>query len=127
MRSSHSRITKLPLHASLAASAKLVNDGDLDGNGTCEVGYLHTWMTSQWRYYRIFTLVNNEWRCLVKGDYLDTSEWFRHAGVEVAEPGKTKGTILIHYPYEGYDPQKDSWVNDVRDTIVTPTFSKIDD
>lgn len=127
MRSTNRRIPKLRLYGCLAASPKLVNEGDLDGNGTCEVGYLHTWMTSQWRYYRIFTLVNNEWRYLVKGDYLDTSEWFRHAGVEVAEPGKTKGTILIHYPYEGYDPQKDSWVNDVRDTIVTPTFSKIDD
>ena len=127
MRSTDRRIPKLRLYGCLAASPKLVNEGDLDGNGTCEVGYLHTWMMSQWRYYRIFTLVNNEWRYLVKGDYLDTSEWFRHAGVEVAEPGKTKGTILIHYPYEGYDPQKDSWVNDVRDTIVTPTFSKIDD
>ena len=59
------------MYGCLAVSPKLVNEGDLDGNGTCEV----------------------------------------------AEPGKTKGTILIHYPYEGYDPQKDSWVNDVRDTI----------
>lgn len=37
---------------------------------------------------------DNEWRYLVQGDYLDTPEWFRHSGVEVAEPGAQKGTVL---------------------------------
>ena len=30
----------------------LVNEGDLDENGTCEFGYIHTWDVSQWRTYR---------------------------------------------------------------------------
>lgn len=38
------------------ASPKLVNEGDLDRNGTCEVGFLSTWDNSQWRPYHIFPL-----------------------------------------------------------------------
>lgn len=127
LSSSNKIIPKIELYGCDAAPPKLVNEGDLDGNGTCEVGYIHTWTMSQWRYYRIFTLVKNEWRYLVEGDYLDTPEWFRHSGVEVAEPGKKKGTVLIHHYYEGYDEIKEERIAEIRDTIVTPTFNIIDD
>lgn len=71
-------------------------------------------------------MVGNEWRNLVEGDYLDTPEWFRNSGVEIAEPGEQSGTVLIHYAYDGYDEAVDSIEKVVRDTIVTPTFSSID-
>lgn len=127
LSSCNKRIPKIELYGCDAAAPKLVNEGDLDGNGTCEVGYIHTWTMSQWRYYRIFSLVKNEWRYLIEGNYLDTPEWFRHSGVEVAEPGKQKGTVLIHYSYEGYDEVKEDRIVEIRDTIVTPTFSIIND
>jgi hypothetical protein len=127
LRSTNIKIPSIELYGYADVPPKLVNEGDLDGNGTSEVGYLHTWMNSQWRYYRILTLVNNEWRYLIDGDYLDTPEWFRHAGVEIAEPGKKKGTILIHHYYEGYDADKDKRVQEIRDTIVSPTFCLITD
>lgn len=127
LSSNNKNIPKIELYGCDAAPPKLVNEGDLDGNGTCEVGYIHTWTMSQWRYYRIFTLVKNEWRYLVEGDYLDTPEWFRHSGVDVAEPGKKKGTVLIHHYYEGYDEIKEERIAEIRDTIVTPTFNIIDD
>lgn len=127
LSSNNKSIPKIELYGCDAAPPKLVNEGDLDGNGTCEVGYIHTWIMSQWRYYRIFTLVKNEWRYLVEGDYLDTPEWFRHSGVEVAEPGKKKGTILIHHYYEGYDDIKEERIAEIRDTIVKPTFDIISD
>ena len=127
LSSNNKSIPKIELYGCDAASPKLVNEGDLDGNGTCEVGYIHTWTMSQWRYYRIFTLVKNEWRYLVEGDYLDTPEWFRHSGVEVAEPGKKKGTVLIHHYYEGYDDIKEERIAEIRDTIVRPTYNKIKD
>lgn len=126
LSSTNLNIPQIELYGCTEAPPKLVNEGDLDGNGTCEVGYLHTWTTSQWRYYRIFTLVGNEWRNLVDGDYLDTPEWFRNSGVEIAEPGEQSGIILIHYAYDGYDEAVDSIVKVVRDTIVAPTFSFID-
>ena len=127
LSSNNKSIPKIKLYGCDAATPKLVKEGDLDRNGTCEVGYIHTWTMSQWRYYRIFTLVKNEWRYLVEGDYLDTPEWFRHSGVEVAEPGKKKGTVLIHHYYEGYDEIKEERIAEIRDTIVIPTFNIIDD
>ena len=44
---------------------------------------------------------------------------FRHSGIEVAEPGLAKGTVLVHY-FIDWDQE------DVKDTIVKPTFSRID-
>ena len=40
-------------------------------------------------------------------------------GIEVAEPGLAKGTVHVHY-YDWYREEK------VKDTIVKPTFSRID-
>lgn len=82
---------------------------------------------SQWRFYRIFTLVDGEWRYLVFGDYLDTPEWFRHSGVEVAEPGIEKGTVLIHHYSEEYIENQGIWDYRIVDTIVSPTFSCVED
>lgn len=127
LRSTNIKIPSIELYGYADVPPKLVNEGDLDGNGTSEVGYLHTWMNSQWRYYRILTLVNNEWRYLIDGDFLDTPEWFRHTVVEIAEPGKKKGTVLIHHYYEGYDSNMDERVFEIRDTIVSPTFTSITD
>lgn len=122
MVSSNKRIPRVELYGVMQAPPKLVNEGDLDGNGTCEVGYLHTAENSQWRQYRIFTLRNGKWRYLVEGEFFDTEEWFRHAGVEVAQPGPRKGTVLIHY---GVSYGDGSAI--VKDTIVKPSYSKISD
>lgn len=127
MTSPNKKIPKVELYGCSWATPKLVNEGDLDGNGTCEVGYLHTWVTSQWRYYRIFSLVGNEWRYLINGDFLDTSLDFRGMRVDIAKPGPQKGLVLIHYLYYGYDEIKDKRFKEVRDTIVAPTFDMIDD
>lgn len=120
--SPNKHIPKIEIYGTNFAPPKLVNEGDLDGNGTCEVGYLHTWICSQWRYYRIFTFRNGEWRNLIDGDYLSTCGMFRQSGFEVAEPGLAKGTVLVHYF------NWDFWEagEDVKDTIVKPTFSRID-
>ena len=117
--SPNKHIPKIEIYGINYAPPKLVNEGDLDGNGTCEVGYLDTWDCSQWRYYSIFTLRNGEWRNLIDGDYLSTCMGFRHSGIEVAEPGLAKGTVLVHY-FIDWDQE------DVKDTIVKPTFSRID-
>ncbi|WP_337776668.1 hypothetical protein [Prevotella pectinovora] len=116
-------IPKIEIQGTNVAPPKLVNEGDLDGNGTCEVGYLETWnIYATARYYDIFTLRNGEWRNLIDGDYLSTCGMFRQSGFEVAEPGLAKGTVLVHYF------NWDLWEagEDVKDTIVKPTFSRID-
>lgn len=125
--SNNTSIPKLNLWGHHPLQPKLVNEGDLDGNGTCEVGYLHTWINSQWRYYRILTLVDGEWRYLVEGDYLDTPEWFRQSGIDIAEKGPQKGEVLIHYAYEGPNETQTERIAEIRDTIVKPIYLKIDD
>ena len=125
--SRNKRIPKVRLHGYSGASPRLVNEGDLDGNGTCDVGYLTTWLNSQYRRYCILTLVGDEWRYLVEGDYMTTSASFRYSGIEVAEPGKKKGTVLIHYSRKEYDPETEMCFHEIADTIVVPTFSKIED
>lgn len=117
MASTNPSIPEVELYGFDAVFPRLVNEGDLDGNGTCEVGYLHTWMNSQWREYRIFSLLSGEWRYLLS-EHLRTSEWFRQTGIEVAEPGKKKGTVLVHYSRDMFE---------VKDTLVVPSFNKITD
>lgn len=125
MVSTNPEIPRIEIHGIPLAPPKLVNEGDLDGNGTTDVGYLHTWINGQWRTYQILTLVDNKWRNLVDGEYLLTPQSFRDLSVQVAEPGPKKGTVLIHYYYETYDDEKDWRDFEIRDTIVCPTFSSI--
>jgi hypothetical protein len=101
-------------------SPKLVYEGDVDGNGKDEWGYLHTWMTSQWRVYRIYTLVDKEWRFVLDptNELLNTDLSFRASGVDIVEKCGRKGYIKINYT--------DGYVNSpIRDTIVAATYTKI--
>lgn len=52
MVSPNKHIPKIELYGIFQAPLKLVNEGDLDRNGTYEVGYLHTRYNSQWRQDR---------------------------------------------------------------------------
>jgi|GEM_PF-100247 len=96
----------------------LVFEGDVDGDGKDEWGYLYVWLTSQWRQYRIYTFDTNSgtWKHLYYGDLLDTPEYVRASGKEIVEKGPCKGLIKINWG-----------VNDgiVHDTIVSPTFTPI--
>jgi hypothetical protein len=119
LKSNNPEIPRQELYGCPICQPRLVLEGDLDGNGTDEVGYLHTWVTSQWRVYRIFTLIKGRWRYLIEGEFLITDEGFRSTDEEVAQPGPQKGRILIKYGRltdNGYE---------IHDTIVRPTYSEI--
>lgn len=96
----------------------LVYEGDVDGDGKDEWGYLYWWMSSQWRQYRIYTFDTNSgtWKHLYYGDLLDTPEYVRASGKEIVEKGPRKGLIKINFgAYDGI----------VHDTIVSPTYTPI--
>lgn len=99
---------------------KLVFEGDLDGNGTDEWGYLQTWIVSQWRSYCVFTYYQAEWRYLTDSHTLFTSEYLRRSGKDIVEPGPQKGTILVHYAPHDVN-------SSIIDTIITPNFAEIDE
>lgn len=119
--SSRKGIPEVKLHAAAHRKPKLVFEGDLDGNGTDEWGYLNTGVSSQWRTYRVFTWHNKQWRYLVKSDRFETTEWFRCSGNEIVEKGNKKGYVKINYGIGTIDDGR------VLDTVVRATFTKIKD
>lgn len=98
----------------------LVFEGDVDGDGRDEWGYLYKWMTSQWRQYRIYNYdpKTRTWRHLYYGDLLDTPEYVRSSGVDLVEKGSMPGLIKINFgtDYPDYE---------IRDTMVRPTYTPI--
>ncbi len=116
------RLPKIRILAKSDMPPRIVNEGDLDGDGKTEVGYMYTWDISQWRNYRILTFHKKEWRYLIdpQEEYMSTSRVFRLSGNEIAERGKKKGTILVHYLPEGLNQS-------VHDKIIIPSYVKIDD
>lgn len=51
-----------------------VYEGDLDGNGTEEWGYVTEWETSNWMRYHAFTNINGEWQHIIE----PTNIWLPH-------------------------------------------------
>ena len=47
-------------------SIHFVREGDLDGNGTDEWGYVTEWETSNWMCYNAFTNINGEWQHIIE-------------------------------------------------------------
>lgn len=112
--SSNSNIPQLDLCYNLFPS--LVNEGDLDGNGTTEVGVLDTWMTSSCRMYRIYTLRNGRWVYLIEP--IRTAENLRASGLELAEPTDIKGKVKIRY--SDFNAPLSCCINaPIKDTIIT--------
>jgi hypothetical protein len=100
-----------------------VYEGDVDGNGQDEWGYLVQGQNGQWRFYLIYTLINGEWRYLyynndAESNLLCTNEILRASGVDIVEKGDKKGFIKINYVTHVSDTQ-------IHDTIVAATYTKI--
>lgn len=105
----------------------LVYEGDVDGDGRDEWGYLYEWTTSQWRQYRIYNYdpKTQTWRHLYHDVYdpesnndglLHTPEYVRSSGVDLVEKGPRPGFIKINWgSHDGI----------VHDTIVKPTYTPI--
>lgn len=102
------------------ATPMLVYEGDVDGDGKDEWGYLHTWLNSQWRQYRIYSFdtKSKTWKHLYYGDLLDTPEYVRASGVDIVEKGPKPGYIKINYGTWGVECE-------LRDTIVKATYTPI--
>jgi hypothetical protein len=128
LQSNNKKISTIELDSEY--EPKLVWEGDLDGNGTDELGYLPVAGNSQWRTYRVLTLKNGSWYELTNYDLLDTPEYFRGSGCEVIEPGPKPGYVLIHYgiyPTFGAEQFQSSFEQDkycIRDTIVKAVYER---
>ncbi|MBQ4474994.1 MAG: nuclear transport factor 2 family protein [Bacteroidales bacterium] len=76
--------------------------GDLDGNGTCEIGIWPWWWTSCWHTFYIYTLENGEWKDFVEpfSVHCNLLEALEESGEPIITPLKgQKGMFNIRYSY----------------------------
>ena len=129
LTSTNPALGKVELFGYASLSPRLVNEGDLDGNGTCDVGYLPVWRLSQWRIYHLFTFKDGKWKYLIDpeadlkdengGEFLfETGLLLRGSGCEIASPSGRSGRIRIKYQTQGVN-------SSVKDTLVTPDYKEI--
>ena len=129
LTSTNPALGKVELFGYASLAPRLVNEGDLDGNGTCEVGYLPVWRLSQWRIYHLFTFKDGEWKYLIDpeadvkdengGESLfETGHLLRGSGYEIAAPSGKKGSVRIKYQTQGVNSL-------IKDTLVTPDYKEI--
>ena len=129
LSSTNPALGKMELFGYASLAPRLVNEGDLDGNGTCEVGYLPVWRLSQWRIYHLFTFKDGKWKYLIDpdaemkdengGEFLfETGHLLRGSGYEIATPSGKKGLVRIKYQTQGVNSL-------IKDTLVTPDYKEI--
>ena len=72
------------------------NLGDLNQNGTDEIGLLPEWFSSYWSAYHVWTYINNKWVQAVPPFSTHTNQW--NKGVKPIEVDKNKaGNVIIRY------------------------------
>lgn len=129
LASTNPALGKVELFGYASLAPRLVNEGDLDGSGTCEVGYLPVWRLSQWRIYHLFTFKDGKWKYLIDpeadvkdvngGESLfETGYLLRESGYEIATPSCKKGLVRIKYQTQGVNSL-------IKDTLVTPDYKEI--
>ncbi len=70
------------------------NEGDLDGNGTDEIGVMYSNSTSGCRYYYVYTYTNNKWEFFIEA--IESSYSMREAGIVLIEKdNQNNGYIII--------------------------------
>ncbi len=97
-----------------------VYEGDLDGNGTDEWGYVTEWETSNWMCYHAFTNINGEWQHIIE----PTSIWLPHLDPQDSISYRiTKEDILQSSEDSGFLKVKFSDVrNNGEDFLIVDTM-----
>lgn len=73
-----------------------VNEGDLNDDGSDEIGILPNWWTSCWGRYEVFTYKNNTWKYLVSPFSIYCNMW--DTGVDFIKKDKKRpGYVTIIY------------------------------
>jgi hypothetical protein len=91
---SDSRIHDIKIEDCIGGSP--YNHGDLNGNGTDEIGLLPGWFTSCWRDYLVWTFKNGNWIYAVDPITTHCNLW--DSGVEpIAIDRNRPGNVLIHF------------------------------
>jgi hypothetical protein len=83
-----------PLDLGNCCGGTFKNEGDLDGNGTDEIGVMCSKAVSGCRYYYVFTYGGNDWKLLIPP--IESSLSMREAGIVLVEKdNKNEGHIVV--------------------------------
>ena len=104
-----------PLDIDCAYMLYVVCEGDLDGNGTDELGIRREQKMGNWQDYNVYTYRNGEWMYLIPSVVLYWSHFYKdlNLGQNVVKPANKKGYVQVHY----------SWFDD--DVFLSDTIVKI--
>jgi hypothetical protein len=86
-------------------SGKPVNHGDLNGNGTDEVGLLPGWFTSAWRDYYVWTFKGGRWVYAVQPFLTHADQW-EEGIVPIEKDLSHPGHVTIRYSEMGNNGPK---------------------
>ncbi|MBV8325305.1 MAG: hypothetical protein JO178_03260 [Chryseobacterium sp.] len=83
-----------PLTISPANKGTLYNLGDLNNDGTDEIGFYPNWCTSCWHPFYVYTLTKTGWKPLVKPIPTHCNQWEEDKFPIRKDPEK-KGNLII--------------------------------
>lgn len=75
---------------------KPVSLGDLNNDGTDEIGILPQWWSSCWMSYKVYTLKNGEWKYLVDPIRTHCNSWTENFKIIEKDPN-INGNVIIRY------------------------------
>ena len=73
-----------------------INEGDLNNNGSDEIGILKLWWTSCWRPFYVYTLINNKWELVVDPISTHCDQWDKGV-IPIQKDVSKPGYVLINY------------------------------
>ena len=75
---------------------KPVSLGDLNNDGTDEIGILPQWWSSCWMSYKVYTFKNGNWKYLVEPIKTHCNSWTENFKIIEKDP-KIDGNVIIRY------------------------------
>ena len=97
-----------------------VFEGDLDGNGTDEIGMAISEGFTYWMSYQVFTVIDNRWQYLTPCCHINSGEADFDS---LASPTGQKGYIRLRSVCDIRDEEEGDWLGwAYRDTIVQASY-----
>ncbi len=85
-------------------NVRLIHEGDLDGNGTDEWGYVTEWETSNWMRYHAFTNKRGKWEHIIEPiniwlPHLDPQDSisYRISKEDILQPSDNSGFLKVKF------------------------------
>ncbi|MBO4661456.1 MAG: hypothetical protein J5630_02010 [Bacteroidaceae bacterium] len=89
----------VPLTVDNALMLFIVSEGDLDGNGTEEIGIRREQEMGNWQDYSVYTYRNGKWMYLIPTITLYRTHFYEdlNQGQDVVKSTKKKSYVQVHY------------------------------